>query len=195
MSLLADHYLGGFWREHPYGNLQPLPTPVNDRHRAVFPFRSAKDLNGSALERMKRIEDLDLTIFWTQGIVGVGVIIPMSTACLPPAASLRITPAGSPHAAPSFFPSRCSAVSSAASLSPDSRPPFMPAHSSSMDISYRLPNRAPSPCGCGYCSATTGSSTPNRLSAGQNMCCAISAPTPTALPFPTPGWLLSPRAT
>jgi hypothetical protein len=80
MSLLADHYLGGFWREHPYRNLQPLPTPVNDRHRAVFPFRSAKDLNGSALERMKRIEDLDLTIFWTQGIVGVGVFIPMSTA-------------------------------------------------------------------------------------------------------------------
>jgi len=32
------------------------------------------------MERMKRIEDLDLTIFWTQGIVGVGVIIPISTA-------------------------------------------------------------------------------------------------------------------
>jgi len=63
MSLLADHYLGGFRREHPYGNLQPLPTPVNDRHRAVFPFRFAKDLNGSTMERMKRIEDLDLTIF------------------------------------------------------------------------------------------------------------------------------------
>jgi len=73
MSLLADHYLGGFWREHPYGNLQPLPTPVNDRHRAVFTFRSAKDLNGSALEGVKRIEDLDLSILCTQGTVGVGV--------------------------------------------------------------------------------------------------------------------------
>jgi hypothetical protein len=83
MSLLADHYLGGFWREHPYGNLQPLPTPVNDRHRAVFPFRSAKDLNGSTLERMKRIENLDLTIFWTQGIVGVGVFIPTFTVSFP----------------------------------------------------------------------------------------------------------------
>jgi hypothetical protein len=41
-------------------------------------------------------------------------------------------------AAPSSFPSRCSAVSSAASLSPDSRPPFRPAHSSSTDISYRF---------------------------------------------------------
>src|ERR1700747_1302874 len=88
MSLLADHYLGGFWREHPSGNLQPLPTPVNDRHRAVFPFRSAKDLNGSTLERMKRIEDLDLTIFWTQGIVGVGVFIPTFTVSFPPADSL-----------------------------------------------------------------------------------------------------------
>jgi hypothetical protein len=94
MSLLADHYLGGFWREHPYGNLQPLPTPVNDRHRAVFPFRSAKDLNGSTLERMKRIEDLDLTIFWTQGIVGVGVCIPTFTVSFPRAVSLTIIVAG-----------------------------------------------------------------------------------------------------
>ena len=89
-------------------------------------------------------------------------IIPMSTAWWPPAVSLRITPAGSPRAAPSSFPSKCSAVSSAASLSPDSRPPFIPAHSSSTDISYRLRNRAPSPRGCGYCSVTTGSSTAKR---------------------------------
>jgi len=53
--------------------------------------------------------------------------IPMSTACLPPAASLQITPAGSPPAALSSFPSKCSAVSFEASLSPDSRPPFRPA--------------------------------------------------------------------
>jgi hypothetical protein len=98
MSLLADHYLGGFWREHPYGNLQPLPTPVNDRHRAVFPFRSAKDLNGSALERMKRIEDLDLTIFWTQGIVGVGVFIPTCIVSSQAAGCLRTVPVGSPAA-------------------------------------------------------------------------------------------------
>src|SRR5580700_1634478 len=40
-----------------------------------------------------------------------------------------------------------------------------------------------------------GSSTANGLSAGQNMGCAISAPTPIVSPFPTAGWLLSPRAT
>src|SRR5439155_3927165 len=65
----------------------------------------------------------------------------------------------------------------------------------STDISYRLRNREPSPCGYGYCSATTGSSTPSALSAGQNTHCAISVPTPTASPFPTAGWLLSPRTT
>jgi hypothetical protein len=85
----------------------------------------------------------------------------------------RSLPAGSPRAAPSSFPSRCSAVSSAASLSPHSRPPFMPAHSSSTDISYRLRNRAPSPRGCGYCSATTGSSTPNAFRRART-CAALS---------------------
>jgi hypothetical protein len=69
------------------------------------------------------------------------------------------------------------------------------AHSRFTDISYRLRNRAPSPPGCDYCSVTTGSSTPNGLSAGQNMCCAISAPTPTVSPSPTAGWLPCPTAT
>ena len=118
MSLLADHYLGGFRREHPYGNLQPLPTPVNDRHRAVFPFRSAKDLNGSTLERMKRIEDLDLTIFWTQGIVGVGVFIPMFTVSSPPADSPAITPVGFDPTHASSFPSPYYGACFAASSSP-----------------------------------------------------------------------------
>src|SRR5215472_10950061 len=117
MSLLADHYLGGFGRKHPYGNLQPLSTPVNDRHRTVFPFRSAKDLNGSTLERMKRIEDPDLTIFWTQGIVGVGVFIPMSIAWFLPADSAAITHAGFDPIPASFFPLRCYGACFAASSS------------------------------------------------------------------------------
>src|SRR5215472_5944603 len=108
MSLLADHYLGGFRRKHPYGNLQPLPTPVNDRHRAVFPFRSAKDLNGSTMERMKRIEDLDLTIFWTQGIVGVGVLIPTCIVWSREEDSHPISAAGFPAEGSSFCPSKYS---------------------------------------------------------------------------------------
>ena len=49
--------------------------------------------------------------------------IRMSIASFPPAACRPITPAGLLHASDSFFPSRCFAVSSAASLSPlSSRP-------------------------------------------------------------------------
>ncbi len=68
-------------------------------------------------------------------------------------------------------------------------------HSSSTDISYRLRNRVPSLRGCGYCSVTTGLSTPNRPSVVQNTCCAISALTLIASPSPTAGWCVSPRAT
>ena len=65
-------------------------------------------------------------------------IILMSTAWLPLAVSLRITPAGSPPATRSSCPSKCSAVSSAASSSPDSRPLSAMAHSSSTDSSVPL---------------------------------------------------------
>ena len=101
---------------------------------------------------------------------------------------LRTTPAGSTRADLSSFPSKCSAESSAASLSPDSRPPFSPAHSSSTDISYRSRNREPSPLGCGHCFVTTGWSTANGLSPGQSMCCAISAHIPIGSPSRTTGW-------
>jgi integrase/recombinase XerD len=68
-------------------------------------------------------------------------------------------------------------------------------HCFATHLPYRLRNRAPSPRGCGYCSATTGLSTPNGLSVGQNMCCVIWVLTLIASPFPTAGWLPSPRAT
>jgi hypothetical protein len=164
MSLLADHYLGGFWREHPYGNLQPLPTPVNDRHRAVFPFRSAKDLNGSALERMKRIEDLDLTIFWTQGIVGVGVFIPMSTASSRRVGSPAITHAGFALALDSFSRFTCFAAYFAASSSPGSSRHFTEGSCTFPAIWLYSLNLRCSPLGSGRCFAKIGSSIPNHPS-------------------------------
>src|SRR5271163_3172875 len=69
--------------------------------------------------------------------------IRMSTAWLPPAASRRITPSGSPPGIPSFCPSACSAASSAASSSPDSATHSIEAHSSSTATSCLLPSRAP----------------------------------------------------
>ena len=80
MNSFADHYTGGFRRQHPYRNFQSFPSPVNDRHRAVCSFRFAKDPNDNTVEGVKRVEDLDLSVFCTQGTVGVGVIIPISTA-------------------------------------------------------------------------------------------------------------------
>ena len=66
-------------------------------------------------------------------------IIRMSIAWFPPAVSLRTTPAGSPLAAASFFPSTCSAVSSAASSWPVSSNAFhRRRHSTSTDSSCRL---------------------------------------------------------
>ena len=97
MNSLADPYPAAIGRQHPYGNLQPLPGVVDDRNRAISPLRLAKDLNGGPIERVKRIENLDLSVFRTQGIVGVGVIIPMSTASPPRAASLPTTHAGCRH--------------------------------------------------------------------------------------------------
>src|SRR5271166_18521 len=87
MSPFTDHYPGGFRRQHPYGNLQPLPSPVNNRHRALSSLRSAKDLNGSTAERVERIEDLDFNVFCTPGTVGVGVSIPTFTVSFPRAGS------------------------------------------------------------------------------------------------------------
>ena len=95
MNSLADLYPAAIRRQHPYGNLQPLPGVVDDRNRAISTLRPAQDLNGGPIERMKRIEDLDLSVFRTQGIVGVGVIIPTFTASPPLAVSLPTTRAGS----------------------------------------------------------------------------------------------------
>ena len=86
-------------------------------------------------------------------------------------------------------------MSSAASSSKDFATPFNGVNSSSTAAFYLWPSRAPSPHGCAYCSATTGSSTPSSPSADRNMRCAPSAPTPIASPSRTPDWSLSPMAT
>ena len=108
MSLLADRYLGGFWREHPYRNLQPPPGLVNDGDRTISPLRPAHDLKGRTTEWVKTVEDVDVRGFCTQGTVGVGVFILMSTALSPPAGSRSITPAGFELTRASFSPFPCS---------------------------------------------------------------------------------------
>src|SRR5258707_5606410 len=114
MNSLADLYPAAVGRQHPYGNLQPLPGVVDDRNRAISPLRLAEDLNGGPIERVIRIEDLDLSAFRAQGIVGVSVIIPMSTTSFPPAAWLLMALDGSIPRHDSSCPSRHSAAAAAA---------------------------------------------------------------------------------
>jgi hypothetical protein len=98
MNSLADLYPAAIGRQHPYGYFQPLPGLVDDRHRVISPPRLAKDLNGGTMERVERIEDMDLSVFHAQGIVGVGVCIPTFTVSFPPADSRWINVAGSVRA-------------------------------------------------------------------------------------------------
>jgi hypothetical protein len=56
------------------------------------------------MEGVKRIEDLNLSIFCTQGTVGVGVTIPTSTALFLRADFHPITVNGSAHAILSSYP-------------------------------------------------------------------------------------------
>jgi hypothetical protein len=120
MNSLADLYPPAIGRQHPYGNLQPLPGWVDDRHRAICKLRLTKDLKVDTMERVKRIEDLDLSVFRAQGIVGVGVCTLISTASFPLEVLTLATPAGFIPSIPSFSQSMSSAVSFAASFSTSS---------------------------------------------------------------------------
>ncbi len=56
------------------------------------------------MEGVKRIEDLDLSIFCTQGTVVVGVFIPTCIVSFPRVGSRRIIGAGSAHVILSSYP-------------------------------------------------------------------------------------------
>jgi hypothetical protein len=73
VRLLRDLDLGALRHQHPDGNLQSPPGWIHDTHRPIFALRSAKDLQGSTMKRMKGVEDLNM--IRAQGIVGVGATI------------------------------------------------------------------------------------------------------------------------
>ena len=188
MSLFADHCPGSFRRQHPYRNLEPPPGLVNDRDRAISPLRSAHDLKGRTIEWVKTVEDVDVRGFCTQGTVGVGVFILMSTALFPPAGSRSITPAGFALTRASFSPFPCSGRCFAASSSLGSSRRFSEASYTFPGIWRGSRNPNSSPPGCDRCFAKTGWSTPSHPSAAPSMCSSISAATPTVSPFPTIDW-------
>jgi len=71
----ADHDIGAFLRQHPDWNFQSPPARVHDTDRTISSLRSAKDLHGRTMKRVKGVENLNARIVRAQGIVGVGVII------------------------------------------------------------------------------------------------------------------------
>jgi hypothetical protein len=70
VRLLPYLDLGALRQQHPDGNLQSPPGWVHDTDRPIFALRSAKDLQGSTMQRMKGVEDPNM--IRAQGIVGVG---------------------------------------------------------------------------------------------------------------------------
>jgi hypothetical protein len=79
VRLLRDLDLGVLRQQHPDWNLQSPPGWIHDTDRPISALRSAKDLQGSTMKRVKGVEDLNIRITRAQGIVGVGVIIRTGT--------------------------------------------------------------------------------------------------------------------
>jgi hypothetical protein len=79
MRLFRDRGRGALRFQHPDWNLQSPPTWVQNANGPVTSLWSAKDLLGGTMERVKWIEDPNTRFIRAQGIVGVGVTIPMST--------------------------------------------------------------------------------------------------------------------
>ena len=91
---LCDRHGGTLRRQHPYRDLQSLPTWIHDGNRTVPSFGTANDLENNIAERMERIEDPDARIFRAQGIVGADGSIRIFTAPFRRADCLRTTAAG-----------------------------------------------------------------------------------------------------
>ena len=114
MRSLRDLDLGALGQQHPDRNLQSPPGWVHDTDRPIFALRSAKDLQGSTMKRMKGVEDLNIGMIRAQGIVSVGATIRTPISSYRAAASRPMASTGLPADPVSFCPCGCSHASSAA---------------------------------------------------------------------------------
>ena len=80
MRPFRDVGLGAIPPQHPDRDFQSPPDCVHDTDRSISPLRSAEDLQGSTMKRVKGVEDLNIRIIRAQGIVGVGAFIRISIA-------------------------------------------------------------------------------------------------------------------
>src|ERR1700721_2630475 len=114
MRLLAHCDFGGVGESHPHRNLQSLAYRIYHRDCTVSPFRSPRNSQAIAVQRMKRIENADVRGNCTQGIVGGCCFIRTCIVSCPAAVSPPTAAAGSAAGRiPSSFLIRSSAVSSA----------------------------------------------------------------------------------
>src|SRR5215212_3026112 len=77
-------------RQHPNRDLQPTTTRPHDSDCTITGLRSADDPQGTAMQWVKGIENLNVSRFRTQGIVGAAVSIPMCIVWFRREASRRI---------------------------------------------------------------------------------------------------------
>src|SRR5712691_10251934 len=94
--LLRDLHLGRIRQQHPQRNLQTPPRWIADRDRAVSLLRSADNPKSGTMERVERIEDLDVRGFCAQGTVNAGGLIPICTVWCRVAESLWTEAVGCP---------------------------------------------------------------------------------------------------
>jgi SAM-dependent methyltransferase len=106
-SLVSCLDVGCGGGEHPHRNLQALAYWVENRDCTVAAFGSTNDPKAIAVERMKRIENLNVRSVRTQGIVRDDGRIHTYTAWRRPAVSRPTTNAGSTLAMRSSCRSRC----------------------------------------------------------------------------------------
>ena len=64
-------------REHPNRDLEPTTARPHDSDCTITGLRSADDPQRTAMQRVKRIENVNVSRFRTQGIVGAAVFIRM----------------------------------------------------------------------------------------------------------------------
>ena len=117
MRLVSDLYLSALLRQHPGRNFQSLPGRVNDADRSIAPLGPADDLQGSAEKWVKGVEDLNIRMIGTQGILRVGALIRISiVSCLPegyrPTGNAGSHPAGRTSFCQSNHSAGCSGESS-----------------------------------------------------------------------------------
>ena len=94
-SLCSRLDVGGSRREHPHRNFQALAYWIDYRHCTVAAFGSTNDSEAIAVERMIRIENLNMRGVRTQGIVRDDGSIHTCTAWCRPAVCPLISPGGS----------------------------------------------------------------------------------------------------